>query len=247
LIKLAYFYELNFWGNTQGKMRILIIEDNPDIVANLFGFLEPKGHILDSATNGFAGLAFATENTYDAIVLDVMLPGLNGIELCRRLRGEMRNSTPVLMLTARDTLEDKVNGFSNGADDYLIKPFSLVELEVRLMALVRRASGQNDSAILVVGDLQFDSKRFHAARAGRPLTLTRTGFIILGCLMRVAPAVVTRDELEHAIWGEDRPQSDALRTHIHALRHTLDKSEPVAMLQTVSGVGFKLVAINETV
>ncbi len=228
-------------------MRILIIEDNPDIVANLFGFFEPRGYLLDSAANGFAGLAFAADNTYDAIVLDVMLPGLNGIELCRRLRGEMKISTPVLMLTARDTLQDKVNGFNNGADDYLVKPFSLVELEVRLKALVRRANGLTENSTLVVGDLQFDPKKFHAVRVSRPLTLTKTGFIILGCLMRAAPAVVTRDELEHAIWGENRPQSDALRTHIHALRQTLDKSEPVAMLQTVSGVGFKLVVSHDAV
>jgi len=228
-------------------MRILIVEDNLDIVANLYGFFEPKGHILDSATNGFAGLALAAGNAYDVIVLDVMLPGLNGIELCQRLRKEIGNTTPVLMLTARDTLEDKVKGFTHGADDYLVKPFSLVELEVRLQALVRRAGGMNDQSPLVVGDLQFDPKRFVASRSGRALTLTKTGFIILGCLVRAAPSVVTRDELEHAIWGEDRPQSDALRTHIHALRQTLDKPESAPMLHTVAGVGFKLVTANETV
>ncbi|SFD29776.1 response regulator transcription factor [Massilia yuzhufengensis] len=227
-------------------MRILIIEDNPDILANLFGFLEPRGHTLDCATNGFAGLSFAAEGTYDAIVLDVMLPGLNGVDLCRRLRTEMNNATPVLMLTARDTLEDKVNGFTSGADDYLVKPFSLVELEVRLQALVRRAKGLTETSTLVVGDLHFDCKSFHATRAGRPLSLTKTGFIILGCLMRASPAVVSREELEYAIWGDNRPQSDALRTHIHALRQTLDKSETAPMLQTVSGIGFKLIVNNET-
>ncbi len=228
-------------------MRILIIEDNPDIVANLFDFLEPKGHILDCANNGYAGLALATEKSYDVVVLDIMLPGLDGLALCHRLRETLRKSTPVLMLTARDTLEDKINGFRHGADDYLIKPFSLVELELRLLALVRRANGTHENTTLVVGSLTFDPKKFHATRADRPLTLTKTGYILLGCLMRAAPAVVTRDELEHAIWGEDRPQSDALRTHIHALRQSLDKSESVAMLQTVSGIGFKLVAHNETV
>lgn len=227
-------------------MRILIIEDNPDIVANLFGFLEPRGHTLDSATNGFAGLSLAAEGSYDAIVLDVMLPGINGVELCRRLRNELNNTTPVLMLTARDTLEDKVYGFGSGADDYLVKPFSLVELEMRLQALVRRAKGHSDTSTLIVGDLHFDTKSFYATRAGRPLSLTKTGFIILGCLMRASPAVVSRDELENAIWGDNRPQSDALRTHIHALRQTLDKPESAAMLQTVSGVGFKLVTVNET-
>ena len=175
-----------------------------------------------------------------------MLPGLNGVDLCRRLRTEMNNATPVLMLTARDTLEDKVNGFTSGADDYLVKPFSLVELEVRLQALVRRAKGLSETSTLVVGDLRFDCKSFHATRAGRPLNLTKTGFIILGCLMRASPAVVSREELEYAIWGDNRPQSDALRTHIHALRQTLDKSETAPMLQTVSGIGFKLIVNNET-
>jgi len=228
-------------------MRILIIEDNPDIVANLFGFLEPLGHTLDTAANGYAGLAFASANSYDVIVLDVMLPGLNGMEVCSRLRGD-GISTPVLMLTARDTLEDKVLGFGNGADDYLVKPFSLVELEVRLKALVRRATGLIDvSAILSFGDLRFDVKSYRATRAGRPLTLTKTGFVILELLMRAAPAVVTREELENAIWGQDRPQSDALRTHMHALRQTLDKPEPIPMLQTVSGIGFQLMANYETV
>lgn len=220
-------------------MRILVIEDNADIVANLFGFLEPLGHVLDSASNGYAGLALASEHTYDVIVLDLMLPGLSGIDLCHRLRNDIANFTPVLMLTARDTLEDKVKGFDSGADDYLVKPFSLVELEVRLKALVRRVKGFDET--LVVGDLQFNARHYSATRSGRPLALTKTGYVILEHLMRAAPALVTRDELEHAIWGEDRPQSDALRTHMHALRQTLDKPEHFAMLQTVSGIGFKLV------
>src|ERR1043165_45237 len=138
-------------------MRVLIIEDNPDIVANLYGFLEPKGYVLDTAANGYGGLALATEHEYDAVVLDVMLPGLNGLELCRKLRGELGKSTPVLMLTARDTLEDKVAGFESGADDYLVKPFSMVELEVRLRALVRRSRGvQATSPVLTVGELAYD-------------------------------------------------------------------------------------------
>lgn len=228
-------------------MRILIVEDNPDIVANLFGFLEPLGHTLDTAANGYAGLAFATDNQYDVIVLDVMLPGLNGIEVCERLRGD-GISTPVLMLTARDTLEDKVLGFGSGADDYLVKPFSLVELEVRLKALIRRAGGINDAAAtLTFGDLRYDVKSYRATRAGRQLTLTKTGFVILESLMRAAPAVVKREELENAIWGDERPRSDALRTHMHAIRQTLDKPERIQMLQTVSGVGFKLVVNNEAI
>lgn len=220
-------------------MRILVIEDNADIVANLFGFLEPLGYVLDAASNGYAGLALASEHTYDVIILDLMLPGMSGIDVCDRLRNDIANFTPVLMLTARDTLEDKVKGFDSGADDYLVKPFSLVELEVRLKALVRRVKGFDET--LVVGDLRFNARHYSATRSGRPLTLTKTGYIILERLMRAAPALVTRDELEHAVWGDDRPQSDALRTHMHALRQTLDKPEHFAMLQTVSGVGFRLV------
>lgn len=222
-------------------MRILIIEDHPDILANLYGFLEPKGHQVDSARNGYAGLALASENQYDVIVLDVMLPGLNGLELCEKLRAELKNATPVLMLTARDSLPDKVAGFDSGADDYLVKPFSLVELEVRLKALVRRAHGAPGvSSQLQFGELVFDPGTQQASRAGVPVTLTKTGFTLLRCLMNAAPRIVPRETLEHAIWGDDRPDSDALRTHIHALRQALDKPFPYPMLHTVSGVGYRL-------
>ena len=229
-------------------MRILIIEDNPDIVANLYEFLEPKGHVLDSAANGYAGLALAAQHDYDVVVLDVMLPGLNGLELCRKLRAELHDATPVLMLTARDTLADKVAGFDAGADDYLVKPFSLVELEVRLKALVRRARGDTaGAALLRVGELTFDTATYQAARAGRPLALTKTGYTILRCLMKAAPRIVSRETLEQEVWGDDRPDSDALRTHIHALRQALDKPFPLAMLRTAPGIGYKLVSGDDAV
>ena len=227
-------------------MRILVIEDNPDIVANLYGYLEPKGYILDSAANGYAGLALAAQHDYDAIVLDVTLPGLNGIELCHKLRTELHSAVPVLMLTARDTLQDKVAGFDSGADDYLVKPFSLVELDLRLKALLRRASGSHGAAtVLRVGELSFDTGTYKLLRAGVAISLTKTGYILLTCLMREAPRLVSRDKLEHAVWGDDRPDSDALRTHIHALRQALDKPFPFAMLRTVPGIGFHLVSTDE--
>jgi DNA-binding response OmpR family regulator len=227
-------------------MRILIIEDNPDIVANLYGFLEPKGHVLDSAANGYGGLALAAQNDYDAVVLDVMLPGLNGLELCQKLRGELRKDMPVLMLTARDTLDDKVAGFDSGADDYLVKPFSLVELEVRLKALVRRAKGAHAANnVLSFGDLVFDTDTFEAKRAGRPLALTKTGYTILRLLMREAPKVVSREQIEREVWGEDPPDTDALRVHIHALRQALDKPFPHQMLRTISKIGYRLVDVEE--
>ena len=224
-------------------MRVLIIEDNADIVANLYAYLEPRGYVIDSAANGYAGLALAAQNEYDAVILDITLPGIDGLNLCKKLREELRTATPVLMLTARDTVEDKVAGFDSGADDYLVKPFSLIEVEARIKALIRRARGTNVvDNVLKVGGLTFDPATLEANRAGRPLTLTKTGYKLLGCLMREAPKVVSRERLEEEVWGDDRPDSDALRTHIHALRQAIDKAQPFSMLRTVQGVGYRLVS-----
>jgi DNA-binding response OmpR family regulator len=225
-------------------MRVLIIEDNQDIAANIAGYLGPLGHALDFAVNGYGGLALLSEHDYDVVVLDVGLPGLDGLELCRRIRKDLRKSTPVLMLTARDTIEDKVAGFESGADDYLVKPFSLVELAVRLKALARR-SQPGEEAKLKVGDLTFDTGRYEVACAGKPLSLTRTGYRLLASLMRHSPNVVPREALEAEIWGDDRPDSDALRTHVHALRQALDKAGRASMLKTVQGVGYRLAAEGE--
>ena len=227
-------------------MRILIIEDNPDIVANLYGFLAPKGYVMDSALNGYAGLALAAQNEYDAVIVDVMLPGLTGIEVCRKLRAELNNPVPVLMLTARDTLQDKQAGFDSGADDYLVKPFSLAELDMRLRALLRRARGMlSTQGAMRFGDLSFNADTWQAARAGQTLALTKTGYTMLRCLIREAPKVVTRETLEHEIWGDNRPDSDALRTHLHALRQALDKPFVLKMLRTIPGRGYKLVDTDE--
>jgi DNA-binding response OmpR family regulator len=228
-------------------MRLLIIEDNPDIVANLFGFFEPKGYVLDHAGNGYSGLGLIAENEYDLVILDVMLPGLSGLEICRKIRTELHSDVPILMLTARDTVPDKVAGFDSGADDYLVKPFSLIELHVRIKALARRASGgQRSGAILRAGELTFDTDTYKVTRANVPVVLTKTGYKLLKCLMRVSPKVVSRETLEQEVWGADRPDSDALRTHIHALRQALDKPFPFPMLRTVSGIGFKLVSTDES-
>ncbi len=221
--------------------RVLIVEDNPDILANLYGYLEPLGYTLDSARDGFAGLALAADRDHDAIVLDLMLPGLDGLELCRRLREEFRRDTPVLMLTARDTVEDKVMGLRSGADDYLVKPFSLAELDARLRALVRRSRRRMGNAPLCVGALQFDPATYEATREGRRLEFSPMGYRILAALMRASPAIVTREALEHELWGDERPSSDALRTHIHALRQSLDKPFARPVLMTIPSVGYRLI------
>ncbi len=222
-------------------MRVLVIEDNPDIVANLYAYLEPLGYALDSERQGDAGLAAAARGAHDAIVLDLTLPGLDGLDLCRRLRRELRRKTPVLMLTARDTISDKIDGFESGADDYLVKPFSMAELDVRLRALVRRARDAQVDPVLRVGELEFDTTTLAVARAGRRLELTPTCMKLLSRLMRESPKLVARGELEYEVWGEDPPDSDALRTHLHTLRQAIDKPFAAPMLRTLPGFGYRLV------
>lgn len=222
-------------------MRVLIIEDNADIVANLYAYLEPLGYVLDCAHRGDTGLAVAARGGHDAIVLDLMLPGLDGLELCRRLRRELRRNTPVLMLTARDTIREKVNGFDSGADDYLVKPFSMAELDVRLRALVRRARDAQADPLMRLGELTLHTATMMVSREHRTLNLTPTGFKLLARLMRQAPDLVTRQTLEFEIWGENPPDSDALRTHLHTLRQAIDKPFAVPMLRTVQGFGYRLV------
>jgi DNA-binding response OmpR family regulator len=228
------------------RPRVLVVEDNGDILANVYGYLEPLGYELDSARDGLAGLSLAADREYDIIVLDVMLPGLDGLTLCRRLREDLRRDTPVLMLTARDTVDDKVTGLRSGADDYLVKPFSLAELEARLAALVRRKRGWVSAAILSIGTLHFDPTTHEATREGRRIELSRMGYRILSVLLRASPAIVTRETLERELWGDEPPESGALRTHIHSIRQAIDKPFAGQMLITIPGVGYRLVEPDAT-
>ncbi|MFA5685486.1 MAG: response regulator transcription factor [Lysobacteraceae bacterium] len=222
-------------------MNILIVEDNPDLVANLAEFLEGRGHTVDIAYNGYTALGFALENDYDAIVLDLMLPGIDGLEVCTRLWATDR-SPPVLMLTARDSLEDKLEGFASGADDYLVKPFALLELEARLQALVRRGPRGARGGRLQVDDLVLDTATWQATRAGQPLDLPPIPLKLLQRLLERSPQVVGRAELERCIWGDSPPDSDALRSHLHQLRAIIDKPFARPLLHTVRGFGYRLTA-----
>ncbi|MBV0881816.1 response regulator transcription factor [Noviherbaspirillum sp. L7-7A] len=226
-------------------MNLLIVEDNPDIVANLFAYFEPLGHTLDTARTGDAGLQSAARNSYDAVILDLTMPGMDGLELCRRLREQYRVATPVLMLTARDTEQDKLAGFQAGADDYLVKPYSLRELDARLKALLRRARNELVQYVLRFDDLELDTGTGQATRSGKPLALTPTGYKILLALLRHAPKLLSREALEREVWGDHPPESDALRTHIHALRQALDKPFERPMLLTRPGAGYRLVGRDE--
>jgi DNA-binding response OmpR family regulator len=193
---------------------------------------------VEHAADGPAGLKLALNNHYDAIVLDLMLPGLDGVSLCRRLRTTGNVRTPVLMLTARDLLSNKVAGFEAGADDYLVKPFSLVELEARLKALMRRSGATVH--VLTVGNLKFDLDTLEAERDGQRVRLNPTTRRILAVLMQNAHRVVTRAELEKELWGDEPPEGDVLRAHMHALRTAIDKGHAQRLLHTVHGIGYRL-------
>jgi len=225
-------------------MHILVIEDNPDLAGNLCDFLEARRHTVDIVNNGLAGLRFCLENSYDVVVLDLMLPGMDGLEVCSRMRAAGR-TTPVLMLTARDTLANKLEGFGSGADDYLVKPFAMPELEARLLALARRGRGELTTALLMVADLTFDPKTLRVERAGQRIELAPIPLRILSTLMRYSPGVVRREDLEREIWADNPPDSDALRAHIHALRSAIDRGAVAPLLQTVRGIGYQLAGPDE--
>lgn len=226
-------------------MHILLVEDNRDIAENLFEFLQPRGHVLDYAADGPGGLHLALTGTFDVIVLDIMLPGMDGLAVCRRIREESPRNVPILMLTARDGLEDKLEGFAAGADDYLVKPFSLQELEARLLALHRRATEAGQSRVLRVADLEYDTATFEARRAGRRITLSTTARRLLEILMRNTSRVVRREELEQALWGDEVPDSEVLRAHIYVLRNAIDKPFETKLLQTIHGTGYRLAAQDD--
>lgn len=220
-------------------MRILVIEDNRDIAANLGDYLEDRGHAVDYAADGVTGLHLAVVNEFDAIVLDLNLPGMDGLEVCRKLRNEGRKQTPVLMLTARDSLDNKLAGFDSGADDYLVKPFALQEVEARLAVLARRGKAQ--PRVLNVADLEFNLDTLEVRREGKLLQLNPTALKILQALMEASPSVVTRMDLETRVWGEELPDSDSLRVHIHGLRAAVDKPFEKALIQTRHGIGYRIV------
>ena len=221
-------------------MRVLIIEDNPDIAANLGDYLEDHGHTVDFAGDGITGLHLAVVNDFDAIVLDLALPGMDGLEVCRKLRTEAGKDTPVLMLTARDRLEDKLAGFDTGADDYLVKPFELQEVAARLKVLAGRGRRRTRRE-LRVGDLSYNLDTLNVNRGGEEIYLNPIGLKLLHSLMDASPNVVSRAELEMEVWGEEMPDSDSLRVHIHSLRSAIDKPFGSNMIQTRHGIGYRLV------
>ncbi len=224
---------------TKTRIHILLVEDEEALAENVAAFLEPRGHTLDFATDGAQALSLALEHHYDVVVLDLGLPRLDGRDVCRLIREKSTRHVPVLMLTARDSLDDKVLGFELGADDYLTKPFALEELEVRCVALSRRLTLPTER-VIELGPLVVDRQRRTVTREGAPIALRNLGYRILEYLAESYPRTVTRSELTYKLWGDEPPDSDALRSHIYQVRAVLDKPFTWPILKTVSGVGFVL-------
>jgi len=218
-------------------LNVLLVEDDLDLAQTVVQYLELEQIRCDHASNGIAGLQLLRSHHYDVLLLDLNLPRLDGLSVCQQLRAD-GDDTPVLMLTARDRLDDKLEGFRAGTDDYLVKPFELQELVVRITALARRRSGQIQW--LRCGDLEMNLSERAVRRGGRLLKLSPTGWRLLEVLLRASPVVVSRQELERALWGDELPDSNSLKVHLFKLRKAIDAPFPTPLLHTVAGHGFAL-------
>ncbi len=218
---------------------ILLVEDSPDLASNIIDYLEALGHRLHYAADGEAGLREALVRPVDIVLLDLALPNRGGLSVCSEIRRRADRRIPILMLTARDTLDDKLAGFAHGADDYLVKPFSLAELAARVAALALRPQlGQPHC--FSVGPLTIDRQARTATRDGQLLRLTPLLWELLLLLAEAWPNPVSRDEATLRLWGDDPPSSDSLRAHLHLLRQVVDKPFDGPIIETVHSVGFRL-------
>jgi DNA-binding response OmpR family regulator len=220
-------------------MRILLVEDNHRLNQSLKLGLIEEGYAVDSAYDGIEGEEMALLTPYDAIVLDVMLPQKDGLAVCRDLR-DRRVRTPILMLTARDAVEDRVHGLDSGADDYVVKPFAIDELRARLRALLRR-EGAERSSVIKVGDLSLNPAEHLVERTGRSIDLTAKEYALLEYLMRNPNRLITREMAEAHVWSYDYDgASNVVDVYIRRLRRKIDDSFEVKLLETVRGAGYRL-------
>jgi DNA-binding response OmpR family regulator len=224
-------------------MRVLVIEDEAPIAANICDFLESRGHVVDAAADGVTGLHLAATHEFDAIVLDLNLPRVDGLTLCRRLREDARRDTPILILTARDTLEDKLEGFDAGADDYLTKPFELRELEARISALHKRRGGRAPTRELRYGAIAFNPASLAVTVGDAAVKLPPKALKLLELLLSQPERVFSRAELEAAVWGDRLPGSDTLRSHMHILRRAFADAGAPDPIENVHGMGYRLAPV----
>ncbi|HEX2235793.1 MAG TPA: response regulator transcription factor [Actinomycetota bacterium] len=220
--------------------RVLVVDDEPSVRAALERALSGEGYRVDSVADGSLALERLSRGGLDAVVLDVLMPGLDGLEVCRRLRAR-GDPTPVLMLTARDAVADRVAGLDAGADDYVVKPFALDELAARLRALLRRAGAGPGDGRLRVGDLSLDPRTREVRRGSRQVELTRTEFLLLEQFMAHPGRVLTRSAIFESVWGYDfGPTSNSLEVYVGYLRRKLEAAGEPRVIHTVRGVGYVL-------
>lgn len=218
-------------------LQCLLVEDDLDLATAIIDYLALEGIECDHAANGVAGLSLIQNQRYDVVILDLNLPKMDGLEVCAKLRASGLD-VPVLMLTARDTLDDKLGGFSAGADDYLIKPFAMEELIVRAQVLSRRRSGQ--VTLLSAEGVELDLTTQTATCDGQEMKLTPIGYKLLETLLRASPNSVSRDKLVQSVWGDEQPDSNSLKVHMYHLRKAVDGQSGVKRIQTLVGRGFAL-------
>ncbi|WP_086933268.1 response regulator transcription factor [Agarilytica rhodophyticola] len=218
-------------------MLVLLAEDNRDLAASVLDYLEMQDFECDYAERGDHALELVKETDYDAIILDIMMPGIDGLDLCQTLR-KLGHNQPIIMLTARDTLRDKLAGFDAGADDYLVKPFDLPELTARLKVISKRKT--TNTRLLKVADLEVNQDGHQVTRNGRNIDLSPACWKLLVALMQASPNVMSRRELESVLWKDSPPDSEALKSHIYTLRKLVDKPFSTSLIHTLRGVGVAL-------
>ena len=218
-------------------LNVLLVEDDNDLAATIVDYLELESISCDHVANGVAGLSLIEKNPYQVVILDINLPRMDGLTVCKNMRNQGID-TPVLMLTARDSIDDKVVGFSVGTEDYLVKPFALEELIVRLQALARRRSGQ--VKLLKVADVELNLDTQQVKRGDNVLRLSPIALKLLETLMRTSPDTVTRETLMHAVWGNEQPDSNSLKVHMYNLRKAIDHESLPRLIHTVTGFGFAM-------
>lgn len=218
-------------------LTVLLVEDDRDLAETVIQFLGIHDIECDYASNGQSGVNLLQENNYDVLLLDLNLPKLDGISVCQQAR-ESGNNIPILMLTARDQLQDKISGFNSGADDFLVKPFALQELLLRIQALARRRSGQ--SKLLQHGNLSMNISLREVTLGEEHVHVSPIGWKLLEVLLRYAPEAVPRERLQSAVWGDEIPDSNSLKVHIHKLRKVLNVEGESPLLHTIPGYGFAI-------
>ncbi len=221
------------------KLKLLLVEDNHEIAKQIISFLEGHSWEVDYAATGKLGVNLALQGNFDVIILDLNLPDIDGLQVCTQIKEQSKTNTPILMLTARDAFEDKVKGFGKGADDYITKPFDLRELVLRCEAMARRPQ-LHTSTEITQGKLCLDTKAYTAKWENQSFKTTKIGFTLLQKLLNEYPYPVGRSDLIQHVWGDEPPESNALKSHLYALRKALETASGEPILHTISNIGYQL-------